>query len=257
ADAERGAFLPLALELWRQRQLVQRRLAPLREQAWPLEQQRWDHICRALRLEPEGSVAPPRDSERAPATVDIDKRQQPLPDFPGDDQWRQYEQHGYLRLGRVLDDGQLLALRERMDQIMLGRVRYPTLQMQLDTGGAYEDLPQAVAGLPEITLAYRKVQGLEIDPMALDLIRHDLFREICARHYGRHASVSIFRAMLMNKPAGNGTYLPWHQDGGDVWKLDRDPLVTVWIALDPATRTNGCLQVIPGSHRLGVLSKYG
>ena len=75
--------------------------------------------------------------------------------------------------------------------------------------------------------------------------------------YGRHASVSIFRAMLMNKPAGQGTYLPWHQDAGDVWKLDRDPILTSWIALDDATRDNGCVQAIPGSHRLGLLSKNG
>jgi phytanoyl-CoA hydroxylase len=144
-----------------------------------------------------------------------------------------------------------------MDGIMLGRVRYPTLQMQLDTGGAYEDLPEPIAGLPEASLAYRKVQGLESDPLVLEFIRRDLFREICARHYGNHASVSIFRVMLMNKPAGKGTYLPWHQDAGDVWKLDRDPLVTLWVSLDPSTRMNGCLQVIPGSHRLGLLSKNG
>jgi len=28
-------------------------------------------------------------------------------------------------------------------------------------------------------------------------------------------------------------------------------LVSVFIAVDPCTRANGCLQVIPGSHRLG------
>ena len=50
----------------------------------------------------------------------------------------------------------------------------------------------------------------------------------------------------MNKPAGQGTVLPWHQDGGDVWALDRDPLVTIWVALDPATRANGCVEVVPG-----------
>ena len=60
--------------------------------------------------------------------------------------------------------------------------------------------------------------------------------------------------MVMNKPAGQGTVLPWHQDGGAVWALDRDPLVTVWVALDPATRANGCVEVIPGTHRLGLLS---
>jgi hypothetical protein len=65
----------------------------------------------------------------------------------------------------------------------------------------------------------------------------------------RHASISVFPVMMLNKPAGRGTYLPWHQDPGGVWKVDRDPLVTKWIALDPATRANGCVQVIPGSHR--------
>ena len=61
----------------------------------------------------------------------------------------------------------------------------------------------------------------------------------------------------MNKPAGQGTLLPWHQDGGSVWDLDRDPLVTVWIALDAATPENGCMDIVPGSHHLGLLSWYG
>jgi ectoine hydroxylase-related dioxygenase (phytanoyl-CoA dioxygenase family) len=39
--------------------------------------------------------------------------------------------------------------------------------------------------------------------------------------------------------------------------MDRDPVVTIWTALDPATIANGCVQVIPGSHRLGLLSEEG
>jgi ectoine hydroxylase-related dioxygenase (phytanoyl-CoA dioxygenase family) len=54
------------------------------------------------------------------------------------------------------------------------------------------------------------------------------------------------RAMFMNKPSNRGTFLPWHQDR---WAdFDRDPLVTIWTALDPATIENGCVRVIPGSH---------
>jgi hypothetical protein len=63
--------------------------------------------------------------------------------------------------------------------------------------------------------------------------------------------------MIMNEPARQGTILPWHQDGGDDWKLDRDPLVTIWVALDPATTANGCLEVVPGTHRLGLLTDEG
>ncbi len=260
ADAERGMLLPLAMELWHRRKTVQCRLARLHAQASPRERSRQEAICRSLLLEPE--VGAPIQGIAGIAPTNHREVEDSIPEslsgvHLSEVQWRLYEQQGYLLLGKILNESQLAALRERLDAIMLGQVRYPTLQMQLDTGGAYEDLPEPIAGLSEVTLAYRKLQGLEADPLVLELIRRDLFREICARIYGKHASISIFRAMLMNKPSGKGTYLPWHQDAGDVWKLDRDPLVTTWIALDPATRMNGCVQVIPGSHRLGLLSRNG
>jgi ectoine hydroxylase-related dioxygenase (phytanoyl-CoA dioxygenase family) len=57
----------------------------------------------------------------------------------------------------------------------------------------------------------------------------------------------------MNKPARKGTFLPWHQDR---WThLDRDPRITLWTALDPATKANGCVQIIPASHRMGIINK--
>ena len=97
------------------------------------------------------------------------------------------------------------------------------------------------------TLAYRKIQDLELDPLFCAFLTRPLFLEICARIYGDHTPIALFRAMFMNKPAHQGTFLPWHQDRWSA--LDRDPLVTVWTALDPATRDNGCVQLIPGSHR--------
>ena len=58
--------------------------------------------------------------------------------------------------------------------------------------------------------------------------------------------------MFMNKPAKQGTKLPWHQDA---WtNLDRQPLITLWTALDPATKANGCVEVIPGSHKGGLVN---
>jgi hypothetical protein len=174
-----------------------------------------------------------------------------------DSQWWEFYQQGYLHLGKLLDDAELASLQERIDEIMLGKVRYEKMMMQLDGGGAYEDLPSQTVGFKGATLDYRKIQDLEQDPRFLAYMQRPIFRKICAEAYGAHAPVACMRAMFMNKPARKGTILPWHQDGGDGWGLDRDPVVTVWTALDPATKANGCVQVIPGTHRLGLLSKRG
>ena len=43
---------------------------------------------------------------------------------------------------------------------------------------------------------------------------------------------------------------PWHQDNGVVDPIaDETHMLTVWISLSAATPENGCLRVIPESHR--------
>jgi len=132
-------------------------------------------------------------------------------------------------------------------------VDYTKLLMQLDSdSGKYEEAGEQSLGFKGPTLNYRKIQELEHDDLFLAYMRRPIFEEICRRAYGPQTPIASFRAMFMNKPARKGTFLPWHQDR---WTdLDRDPLITVWTALDPATVANGCVQVIPGSHRLGLIN---
>jgi phytanoyl-CoA hydroxylase len=169
-------------------------------------------------------------------------------------QWQQYESDGFLRLGRVLNEVDLSALQARIDDIMLGRAAldYNKILMQLDSAdGKYENAGQQSKGWKGATLDYRKIQDLEEDDLFLEYMQRPLFREICTRVYGE-SPIAAFRAMFMNKPARKGTLLPWHQDRWNY--LDRDPLITVWTALDPATIANGCVQVIRGSHKLGLIN---
>ena len=170
-----------------------------------------------------------------------------------DRQDQQFMEQGYLRLGQLLDSGALAALQQRIDEIMLGVIPYPAMRFQLDgTTGEYANLPPDSAGHKGATLHYRRITGLEQDPLFLAYIQHPLIRAITRRHIGE--DVSIFRAMFMNKPAQKGTVLPWHQDVGEGWGLDRNPIITVWTALDDATAANGCMQIVPGSHKLGVVN---
>lgn len=172
-----------------------------------------------------------------------------------DAQWVEFQETGIVRLGRIVPDAEMEALRTRIDDIMLGKaaINYDRMLMQLDSAtGKYDDAPEQSTGHKGATLNYRKIQDLEHDPLFLAYMRHPVVADACRRLYGEGTAVACFRAMFMNKPAGRGTFLPWHQDR---WKyLDRDPLLTVYTALDAATAENGCVQVIPGSHKLGLIN---
>merc|ERR1712130_579171 len=59
---------------------------------------------------------------------------------------------------------------------------------------------------------------------------------------------------MLRKKAGDLGQWQWHQDYGSYWYYDfflKPDMLTVWVALDPAKRHNGCLKVIKGSNRIG------
>ena len=60
--------------------------------------------------------------------------------------------------------------------------------------------------------------------------------------------------MVLKDPEVGGAWA-WHQDYGYWYEngLLYPDLVSMFLALDPATRENGCLQVVPRSHHLGRL----
>lgn len=271
-DASEGGLIDRFERSWERRRADPVDAATQRARLRAADERRWQRVAATLRAEEidaplEGSTFGwPSDEVAAALLLAASpgaRRSRGAGTGPmrfdrrlGDESWHRYERDGYLPIGAVVTEDELVALRQRADDLATGVIRNPAVQLQADSGGSYESLGEPVADLGG-TLLYRKVQGLEHDDLFRRLLDHRRFREACARVYGPHSPISIFRAMVMNKPAGQGTVLPWHQDGGDVWGLDRDPLLTVWVALDDATVANGCLEVVEGSHRLGLLSRYG
>lgn len=68
-------------------------------------------------------------------------------------------------------------------------------------------------------------------------------------------NVKCMQSMLFIKAAGKPGQA-WHQDEDYIPTRDRS-LTGAWMALDDATVENGCLWVIPGSHKHGVLWPQG
>ena len=60
--------------------------------------------------------------------------------------------------------------------------------------------------------------------------------------------IALFSSHFICKPKGNGKRVPWHEDSF-YWRQMIAPMevVTVWLAIDPSTRENGAMQVIPRS----------
>jgi ectoine hydroxylase-related dioxygenase (phytanoyl-CoA dioxygenase family) len=70
-------------------------------------------------------------------------------------------------------------------------------------------------------------------------------------------AVRFWHDQLFCKPARHGGVVAWHQDYSYWTRTQPMSHLTCWIGLDDATRDNGCLQYIPGSHRWHLLPVTG
>jgi ectoine hydroxylase-related dioxygenase (phytanoyl-CoA dioxygenase family) len=89
----------------------------------------------------------------------------------------------------------------------------------------------------------------KLSPLLLDVARLPAVTDLLTAVVG--PNVKLVQSMLFIK-SENMPGQAWHQDESHIPTRDRS-LTAVWIALDDATVDNGCLWVIPGSHRQGVL----
>jgi ectoine hydroxylase-related dioxygenase (phytanoyl-CoA dioxygenase family) len=106
-----------------------------------------------------------------------------------------------------------------------------------------EKAPSPVARNPEDFIAKvfnGHIVGAAHD-LAVDRIITDRLRDILSDDIDCFQSQFIFK-----NPGVVGQ--PWHQDAY-YFRYDKQPQVTVWVALSRATLENGCLWVLPGSHK--------
>jgi len=60
--------------------------------------------------------------------------------------------------------------------------------------------------------------------------------------------ILVWNTAWFTKMPGDKTYVSWHQDGM-YWKMNPTKIVTAWLALKPSMPSNGCLCVVPGTHK--------
>jgi len=165
---------------------------------------------------------------------------------PNPEQQQSLDEHGYCILPRLIPHDTAMMIRG----VILDHVLKP------ETGAAGEDEADPMDPMgtsPEALAArLRKLNGLS--PKSPVIWHHFNAAESVlevARHFVGDDIVMKFESCFM-KPAKTGSATPWHQDNG-LWRDGDTESLNLWMAIDPATKANGCLQFIPGSHRGKIL----
>jgi len=136
----------------------------------------------------------------------------------------------------------------KADTVAIARGKYPN---------------ESIASAPEAQSDAELLQSIlcihqphYISPVMGEYVRHPkicgVLSQIVAAHLAHwDGSVKCMQSMLFVKPPSFQGQA-WHQDEIYIPTRDRS-LCGAWIAMDDATIENGCLWVIPGSHRSGYL----
>ena len=115
-------------------------------------------------------------------------------------------------------------------------VRYP---------GAPDDLYSAGADTSR-----RLLQAYSRHPDCREWARQSLIYLILSGLFGR-SDIRLSQChhnCFMTKQPGYSSVTRWHQDNR-YWSFDEENLISVWLALGNEYKRNGCLRVIPGSHK--------
>jgi ectoine hydroxylase-related dioxygenase (phytanoyl-CoA dioxygenase family) len=131
-----------------------------------------------------------------------------------------YERDGYVVFRNVIDADLIAEARRHVEWLQR---RYPTLR-------------------PE----HFHHPVMSNDAFWARLVTDDRLADIAERFLG--PDLACFTADYICKPPKDGEAVLWHQDGA-YWDLEPMEAVTIWLAVDDADAENGCLRVIPGSHR--------
>jgi ectoine hydroxylase-related dioxygenase (phytanoyl-CoA dioxygenase family) len=155
------------------------------------------------------------------------------------EQCAQFQQEGYLVVGPVLTAEELTEARAAYDRIFHAT----------EKPGSYRNLGQKEGEEQSAGAVLQIIDMHALDPIFRHLLYKDAILDLAEGVLGT-SDIRLYHDQALYKPALNGDIVPWHQDNG-YWHLDPPGAASLWIALDDATTENGCMWVVPGSHKAG------
>src|SRR5215471_4022603 len=149
----------------------------------------------------------------------------PMPKLLSDEQIREYQQDGLVFPIPVLSATEVAMARAALEELAAA------------LGGHAE-----IARLRHLQLFHHWVQDLVLHPRVLDAVEDVIGPDILV-----HSSTVFWKRP--HDPA----HASWHQDGF-YFGLNELKYTTAWLALSDSSADNGCMRVVRGSHRGGIVS---
>lgn len=164
----------------------------------------------------------------------------------GQDARRHFVEQGFVVVPGLVAPEEIAAL--KADLIAVARGAYPCPQI--------DPAPAGMADQQVLEHLLCIHQPHFISPVMRSFCTHPGITQVVGQVVGAHlphwdGSVNCMQSMAFIKPPGKPGQA-WHQDERYIPTRDRS-LCGAWIAIDDATIENGCLWVVPGSHRDGYL----
>jgi ectoine hydroxylase-related dioxygenase (phytanoyl-CoA dioxygenase family) len=136
---------------------------------------------------------------------------------------RLFARDGFLKVEGLFSSAEVAAFKQQIHRIL------EAARAQADTSVASDGV---FVGLAARSDYFRQVAG---EPRLLDVLESIL-----------GPNIEFLSDKVVFKGADVEYGSPWHQDW-PYWQGAHK--ISVWVALDPATPENGCLRMLPGSHR--------
>lgn len=156
-----------------------------------------------------------------------------------------FHEYGYVSGIRVLNEAQVERLRSELSVLF---------QPDHDGRELWHEYHSNESTDPN-TVLFHALGAWRIQPGLHDVLWHPVFTQAASQLLG--GGVRFWHDQLFCKPARHGGVVAWHQDYSYWTRTKPMAHLTCWIGLDDATRDNGCLQYIPGSHRWNLLPITG
>jgi ectoine hydroxylase-related dioxygenase (phytanoyl-CoA dioxygenase family) len=151
-----------------------------------------------------------------------------------------YQEQGYVIVPDAFTADEIAALRQEALSICRGEC------------GPVQGAPEILPGDSDDDIM-RRILCIhfphKLSPLMVETMKHPAIVNTLTQVIG--PNVKCMQSMLFVKSAGKPGQA-WHQDEDFIPTRDRS-LCGAWIALDDATIENGCLWIIPGSHKPGIL----